>query len=241
MVTPPLWVESLWAIDWLTLHLSPVYYGLGVPAGDGGAVITVPGFMCSDAMMLEMHEWLRRIGYRPFLSGIGFNADCPGILAERLATTVRYAARQTGRPVRIVGHSLGGIIARKVAVEQPEDVSQIVYLGTPLQAVRAHPQIMATGQVLVATAMAVRGRECLCFTEECECGFTETAAQALPKSVRHAAIYTQADGVVDWHDATEDHPRLNHEVGGTHLGLPYNWRAYRALGHIFQDRRKTTP
>lgn len=238
METPPLWVESLWAIDWVSLRLSPVYYGFGVPAGDGGAVITVPGFMCSDAMMLEMHGWLRRVGYQPYLSGIGINADCPGILSERLATTVRYAARETGRPVRIVGHSLGGIIARGVAANQPEDVSQIVYLGTPLQTVRAHPQIMATGSVLMASAMYVRGRKCHCFTPDCSCGFTEAAARDLPRSIKHAAIYTRADGVVDWHDATEDHPRRNHEVGGTHLGLPYNWRAYRALGHIFHDRRR---
>jgi len=236
---PPLWLESFWAMDWLSLRLSPVFYGRGVPRGDGGAVVTVPGFMCPDLYMLEMHRWLRRIGYTPYVSGIGLNADCPGILAERLAETVRHAARHTGRPVRIVGHSLGGIIARRVAVDMPEDISQLIYLGTPLQAVHAHPQIVATGTMLVSAAgLFIRGRECHCFTLDCRCGFTEAAAEPLPKSVRHAAIFTKLDGVVDWHDSQENHPRLNHEVGGTHTGLPYNPRAYKVLGHILQDRRK---
>ncbi len=238
MPVPPLWVESLWALDWLALRLSPVYYGWGVPRGDGEAVITVPGLMCPDAFMLEMHGWLRRVGYTPYFSGIVVNADCPGKLAERLDKTVRQAARDTGRPVRIIGHSLGGIIARRVAIDQPENVSQLIYLGTPLQTVQAHPQVLATGALLLAAGMFLSGRECHCFTLDCRCGFTVAAAQELPASVRHAAIFTKSDGVVDWHNASEARPRLNHEVGGTHVGLPYNPRAYRALGHILQDRRK---
>lgn len=237
---PPLWVEALWAIDWLTLRLSPVFYGRGVPRGNGEAVITVPGLMCPDAFMIEMHGWLRRIGYTPYFSGIVINADCPGRLAERLDETVRKAARETGRPVRLVGHSLGGIIARRVAVDQPENVSQMIYLGTPLQAVHAHPQVLAAGALMVAAGMALLGRECRCFTLDCRCGFTGAASLELPASVRHASIFTKSDGVVDWHHAAEDRERLNHEVGGTHIGLPYNPRAYRALGHILQDRRKAS-
>jgi pimeloyl-ACP methyl ester carboxylesterase len=235
---PPLWRESLWAVDWFALHFSPVYYGRGVPAGDGSAVVTVPGFMCSDVFMFELNGWLRRIGYRPYSSGVGVNADCPGELAERLADTVARAVKETGRQVRIVGHSLGGILGRRVAIERPEHVSQLVYLGTPLKAVHAHPGILAAGTMLYAAGSLVKGRDCHCFTAQCECGFTRRAAEPLPTEVRHAAIYTRYDGVVDWHDATEQHPRLNHEVGGTHVGLPYNPRAYKVLAHILQDRRR---
>ena len=34
-----LWKEALFAADLLLLHSSPVYYGLGVPYGDGSAVV----------------------------------------------------------------------------------------------------------------------------------------------------------------------------------------------------------
>lgn len=234
----PLWLESLWAVDWLSLRLSSVYRGKGLPKGDGSAVVTVPGFMCPDTFMLEMNQWLRRIGYKPYLSGIGFNGNCPGVLAERLSATVRHAARETGRPVRIIGHSLGGILGKRVAIQEPELVSQLIFLGTPLQAIHAHPQILAAGTVLIAAGSLVRGHECRCFTPECECGFTYDIDAPVPKAVRHASVFTKNDGVVDWHDAQENHPRLNHEVGGTHIGLPYNARAYKAIAHILQDRRR---
>ncbi|HUF54289.1 MAG TPA: hypothetical protein VMR52_11020 [Dehalococcoidia bacterium] len=234
----PLWLESMWTMDWLSLRLSPVYRGEGLPNGDGSAVITVPGFMCHDALMLEMNGWLRRLGYRPYLSGIGINANCPDVLAERLEATVRRAYGETGKPVRIIGHSLGGMIGKRVAIQQPQMVSQLIFLGTPLQAIHAHPQILAAGTLMMAMRSLVQGRECRCFTPQCECGFTEDMDAQVPKNVRHAAIFTRHDGVVDWHDAQETHPRLNHEVGGTHLGLPYNARAYYAIAHILQDRRR---
>src|SRR5947208_4497284 len=80
---PPIWKESLWPIDWMALRLSPVYYGLGVSPGDGTAVVLVPGFMGTDAYLYELYLWLGRIGYRPYMSGIGLNAECPARLTQR--------------------------------------------------------------------------------------------------------------------------------------------------------------
>jgi hypothetical protein len=76
-----------------------------------------------------------------------------------------------------------------------------------------------------------------CLTSGCACDLLEDARRPLSENVRHAAIYTREDGVVDWHDSRENDPRRNHEVGGTHIGLVYNPRAYRALGEILADRR----
>ena len=59
----PLWREALFGVDWLSLRLSPVYYGVGVPHGDGSPVIVIPGFLGSDTYLFEMYYWLRRIGY----------------------------------------------------------------------------------------------------------------------------------------------------------------------------------
>ena len=38
-----IWKEALFGADILLLHASPVFYGLGVPHGDGAAVIVIPG------------------------------------------------------------------------------------------------------------------------------------------------------------------------------------------------------
>jgi pimeloyl-ACP methyl ester carboxylesterase len=229
---PPLWKESLWVLDWLRLRFSPVYYGVGVPRGDGSAVVLVPGFLGSDAYLYELYLWLARVGYRPYMSRIGVNADCPGRVAGRLMRTVERAYAETGRPVRIVGHSLGGLIGRRVSLRRPDLVSQLVYLGSPIRTMHAHPVVVAVATVLHAALTVITSRDADCLTERCRCGFAHDIEERLPPTVRHDAIYTRDDGVVDWHDARERSPRLNHEAGGTHIGLVYNARAYAILADL---------
>jgi pimeloyl-ACP methyl ester carboxylesterase len=233
--TLPMWQESMWVMEWFSLRTSSIYRGAGVRPGNGDPVVVVPGFMCTDHVLYEMYGWLRRIGYEPHLSGIGLNVNCPRTSAERLERTVARVHRKTGRRVRIVGHSLGGLIGRHVALERPDLVSQVVYMGSPIQMVRAHPMVVAAAVALVGTRSIISGDHCL--RAGCECDFTADARRPLPSSVQHAAIYTRGDGVVDWHDAREKDPRRNHEVGGTHVGLVFNPRAYRVLGDILAERR----
>ena len=236
---PPLWQESLWVLDWLALRLSPVYRGIGVPRGDGSAVVLVPGFMGTDLYLTELYFWLRRMGYRPYMSAIGMNAQCPGRLAKRLLRTMEQASGETGRPVRVVGHSLGGIIGRSACQQRPDLASQLIYVGSPVRGVHANQAIQATVSLV---RVAVRGgSRDDCLTESCRCGFGRSAATPLPPSVTHAAIYTRVDAVVDWRDSQERDSRLNHEVGGTHVGLVYNPRAYRVLAHLLAGPGLSTP
>ena len=87
----PIWRELFAGLDFLALKTSPVYYGFGVPRGDKSAVILVPGFMGTDHYLYEMNFWLKRIGYNPYMSKIGWNAECLNVLTERLAETVAKA------------------------------------------------------------------------------------------------------------------------------------------------------
>jgi pimeloyl-ACP methyl ester carboxylesterase len=228
---PPLWKEAAWPAEWLSLHASPTYYGVGVPRGDGSPVVVIPGFMSSDAIMYELYAWLGRIGYRPYLSGISLNASCPGATSRRLVGVVERACDETGERVKLVGHSLGGLLGRRVTLTRPDLVSQLVYLGSPIQAVHAHPMVTAVAGAMVALRALMRSGD-RCLTSACGCGLTRDTRRPLPAGVDHAAIYTREDGVVDWHDARERDPRRNYEVGGTHVGLVYNPRAYRVLGEL---------
>ena len=111
-----IWTEALFGAEVLLLHASPVYYGFGVPRGDGSAVVIIPGFLGTDLYLTELHGWLARIGYRPYFSGIGVNAECPNLLIQRnLNHTLETALADTGRKIHLIGHSLGGVIARSVA------------------------------------------------------------------------------------------------------------------------------
>jgi len=232
---PPIWEEGLWPIDWMALRMSPTYYGLGVPRGDGSPVVLVPGFMGTDVYLYELYLWLGRIGYRPYMSGIGVNAECAGHLTQRLQHTVTRARLETGKPVRIVGHSLGGMIARNLCQQRPDLVHQLIHLGSPLQAVHAHPALVATASMMLAAMSMLTAHNGDCLTSRCQCGFQRNILKPLPEDVHHGAVYTRADGVVDWHDAQEPDARLNHEVGGTHIGLVYNPRAYRVLARLLAD------
>ena len=204
---PPMWHESLWPVDWMTLRMAPVYYGMGVPRGDGSPVILVPGFLGTDAYLYELYLWLQRVGYRPYMSKIGINAECPGTLTKKLIKTVERISAETGQRTRIVGHSLGGVIGRRASLLRPDLVSQLVYLGSPLQSVHVHPAVSAAVVMLHTALSLVSSRHDNCLTAKCPCGFVNDVGKRLPSSVSHAAIYTRSDGVVDWHDAQETQTR----------------------------------
>ena len=70
----PIGLELLAGVEMLYLRMLPVYWGFGVPRGDGSAVVVIPGFMLTDLYLTEFRIWLRRIGYQPYSSGIGVNA-----------------------------------------------------------------------------------------------------------------------------------------------------------------------
>jgi pimeloyl-ACP methyl ester carboxylesterase len=218
-------------VEWLSLRTSAVYQGWGVPRGDGSAVLVVPGFMSGDAVMYELFSWLGRIGYRPYLSEIGFNASCPGRTGAKLVRIAERAHAETGGKVKVIGHSLGGLLGRHVALRRPDLVSQVVYMGSPIRAVNAHPAIVATAGALVGLrALVNRARRCM--TSECGCGLNTDSDVPMPSSVQHSAIYTRFDGVVDWHDAMEKDRQRNFEVGGSHVGLVFNPRAYKVLAEL---------
>ncbi|HEX8926000.1 MAG TPA: hypothetical protein VF786_09425, partial [Terriglobales bacterium] len=112
------WHESLYAVDFMMLHTAPVYYGAGVPRGDGSPVIMIPGFMHSDFYLVVMYAWLKRLGYRPYYSGIELNAECPDLLLKhKLNLVVDEALQETGKRIHLIGHSLGGVLARSLATQ----------------------------------------------------------------------------------------------------------------------------
>lgn len=227
----PIWVEALFPLDWLALHCSPVYYGFGVPRGNGEAVVLVPGFLGDDRYLTEMHLWLRRIGYRPYFSGIGRNVDCPDLLTTRLVMTIRQAYADTKRPVSIVGHSLGGMLARAAAHREPTMVHQVITMGSPFRSVRAHPLILSAANFVRANIVRERKHRkevsSSCFTPECRCEFVTTLLdESAPAEFQHNAIYSKVDGVVDWRSCMEDDDELNREVTATHIGMAFNPDVY---------------
>jgi hypothetical protein len=83
--------------------VDPVASGLGVPRGDGRAVIAVPGFLAPDDSLVLLRRWLRLVGNRPHTAGFVFSVDCADRAVERverLAEALHHdrAARRDRRP-----------------------------------------------------------------------------------------------------------------------------------------------
>jgi pimeloyl-ACP methyl ester carboxylesterase len=223
-------------VDWLALRVSPVYYGLGVPRGNGAPVVVIPGFLGSDNYLSELYYWLRRINYTPYYSRIGRNAECPDILLDRLFETMDRAYEENGRKLHLIGHSLGGLLARAAATMRPEQVEQVICLAAPFRDIRVHPMILAAAGFVrqrIQTQRRIDGparRDC--YTGSCTCDFANSARIDPPPSVKRAAIYTTTDGVVDWRSCIEEDEKLNTRVPGTHAGLAFNPQAFRQIAHL---------
>lgn len=211
------------------LRISPVFWGYAVPPGDGSAVVVIPGFLGTDFYLTQFRNWLKRIGYTPYFSGIGMNADCPNLLIGRkLNEVIDTAYKTTGRKVHLIGHSLGGSIACAVAAQIPNRIASVITLAAPINGVSAHAAVLKTAQLVREQILERHGSGVLpaCYTARCTCNFVESLNGRFPKSVRQTAIYTKTDGILDWHSCMTGDPSVDFEVSATHIGLVFSPLVY---------------
>ena len=227
-----LWTEALIGAEILMLHATPIYYGLGVPHGDGSGVIVIPGFLGTDLYLMELHAWLGRIGYRPYFSGIGLNAECPNLLIQRrLSQTIEKAVSETDRKVHLIGHSLGGVIARSVAAQRPNEIGSVITLASPIRGTVANRTVLHAAEAVRLKILQEHGRGVLpdCYTGRCTCSFLDSLRRKVPPAMLETAIYTRHDGIVDWRYCRTMDPKIDVEVPGTHIGMAFNAAAYAVV------------
>ncbi len=224
-----LWTEALFGAEVLLLHAMPVYYGFGVPRGDDSGVVIIPGFLGTDLYLTELHGWLGRIGYRPYFSGIGINADCPNLLIQRhVSETIERALDETGRKIHLIGHSLGGVIARSIAGGRPKDVASVITLASPIRGTVANRSVIHAAEAVRLRILQEHGDGVLprCYTGRCTCNFIDSLRRKVPDSMLQTAIYTRHDGIVDWRYCMTRKDGSDFEVPGTHIGMAFNPSAY---------------
>ncbi|HTR25402.1 MAG TPA: alpha/beta fold hydrolase [Terriglobales bacterium] len=227
-----LWTEALIGAEILMLHASPVYYGMGVARGDESGVILIPGFLGSDLYLMELNAWLRRIGYRPYFSGMGVNAECPNLLIQRrLNQTIDTALRETRRKVHLIGHSLGGVIARSIAGQRPNDVASVITLASPIRGTVVNRAVLRAAEAVRLRILREHGDGVLpsCYTGRCTCDFLNSLRRRVPDAMEETAIYTRHDGIVDWRYCMTMDPEVDVEVCGTHIGMAFNPSVYAVV------------
>ena len=179
------------------------------PRGTGERVLVLPGFATGDASTGVMRFVLKQLGYDARGWGLGLNHGDVSALLPRVRARIETSAAETGRKVRLVGWSLGGVLAREVARDHPDLIDRVVTLGTPIVGGPKYTATAATwrrrGIDLDAIEAAVAERE------------------RTPIRVPITAIYSRRDGVVAWRaciDATN--PDVSHhEVASSHTGLGF--------------------
>lgn len=231
----PIWREAKLLPEWLQLKTAPVFYGRGIPRGNGAAVVTIPGFLCSDLYTNCLTKWLQRIGYHAYPSGLKRNNDCIEKLLHRVLTTVENGAVETGGKVHLIGHSLGGVLARIAATQRPELVASVITLAAPFRGIRAHSYILWLGSRVRQRIQAADVPHC--FTGFCDCPSVLALQTAWPDSVPNCAIYTKADGIVDWRMCVNEDDASNFEVSGTHVGLVFNAEVYRLIAQKLSEAK----
>jgi pimeloyl-ACP methyl ester carboxylesterase len=200
-----------------------------LPKGNGHAVLVLPGLGANDYTTQPLRSFLQGLGYdaHPWKQGFNFGPR-QGVLA-RVVEQAQTLARESGRPISLVGWSLGGIYAREVAKEMPDLVHCVVTLGTPFA---GHPRAtnawrfyeMVSGQRTHDPALLSQIKA--------------------PPPVPTTSIYSKTDGIVAWQCSINDPAPLteNIEVQASHVGMGLNPLAlFVVADRLAQDPKNWRP
>ena len=187
-----------------------------LPRGDGHPVLVFPGMGANDATTVPLRRFLRKLGYVTSAWGQGLNfGPRPGVL-ERAADDLRALADKHGRPVSLVGWSLGGIYARELAKRHPGQVRSVITLGTPFT---GHPKSTNAWRIYEALTGSKVGD-----------GDGMAPIRGEPP-VPTTSIYSRSDGIVSWRCSLNAPSPIaeNIEVPSSHVGLGMNPLALYAV------------
>jgi triacylglycerol lipase len=229
--------ETRWQLELCRLLVDPVLRGDDVPHGDGRPVLLMPGFGGGDQTLLVLAAWLRLVGYRARTCGFVANVGCSDRAVDRVERQLVKVHRQHGRRVALIGHSRGGHYARALGHRHPELVSHAISVGAGLRemlAISYPTQVVAAGarKVVVRSGHARSSR---CLTNACDCAFARDFEGHFPiDRVRLTSIYSKGDGVVRWQAALVSYADCV-EVTGSHVGLVFNRKTYRAIASALAE------
>ncbi|MGB5832908.1 MAG: alpha/beta hydrolase [Thiohalocapsa sp.] len=177
-----------------------------LPKGDGHSVLVLPLMFGNDFSTLPLRTFLSGRGYAASAWDLGVNFGPRSGVFDACVERLSELRRAQDRPVSLIGWSLGGLFARALALQSPDDVRLVITLGTPI-----------TGEPSPAEFWRMYER----FTGD-PMGLPPHLAgldRQLP--VPATSIYSRTDGIVPWQSSIEPERSLTEsiEVESSHLGL----------------------
>lgn len=204
-------------------------------------VLLIPGFMAGDASLVTLRGWLRRRGHRVSMSGILANVDCAERVVGKLQLQLQALADKSAKPVFLIGQSRGGALARSLAVRNPEIVSGLVMLGSPV----CDPLAVSSSVLRTVRLMAALGDlgfpgvfSSKCRDGDCCASFREDMSARLPPGIAAIAVHSRSDGIVDWRSCLDPHAESVH-VDSSHCGMSVHVEVYRLLERALDASKET--
>jgi triacylglycerol lipase len=194
------------------------------PVRVGEPVLLVPGFLAGDSSLGWMSRTLRHEGFRTYRADIRANVGCTVSAAAQLEERLEEISQRRGSRVRIVGHSLGGMLARGVAARRPDLVAGIVTMGSPMLAPGAHHVSLARSVDLLVRLNRAGMRGLMaedCVAGRCAQESFDQARAPLPEGMDFTAIFSRRDGIVDWRACVDPAARPV-EVRSSHVGMAFD-------------------
>jgi pimeloyl-ACP methyl ester carboxylesterase len=177
-----------------------------LPKGDGHPVLVLPLMFGNDLSTLGLRGFLKARGYAASAWDLGVNLGPRSGVFDACLERLRALRARHGRPVSLIGWSLGGLFARALALEAPDDVRLVISLGTPISADPAPSQVWRLYEQITGDPMGLP---------------SHLADLAQPLPVPSTSIFSRSDGIVPWQDSIQPAaPQAESiEVESSHLGL----------------------
>lgn len=200
---------------------------LDVPQGNGNPVLCIPGFITPDASMKDLRVYLEQIGYNAYGWNNGFNWGPQSVPLVNVMERVRdISERNDGKPVDIIGQSLGGTYALGLASSLKDTglVGRVITLGSPI-----NERLIADGDDGINPIASV-GFDMMNDKEHPDVThFMETMADVIESGLPDTpvtSIYSLFDGVVnaELSQFEGDHP-LKENIGvyfSSHTGMGFD-------------------
>jgi pimeloyl-ACP methyl ester carboxylesterase len=184
-----------------------------LPPGEGHVVLIIPAFLTTDASTRPLRLFLTRCGYRVFGWELGVNWGPTARIYAGLRRRLQACRAREGGPVSLIGISLGGLLARDVAYDCPQDIRHVITMVSPFR---------------LPTACTIEPLIQIC--ARFYCSEVEPLRLLRPLPVPSTAIYTRGDGLVAWETCrTEDASCTSIEVEGAHSTICRNPEALRLV------------
>ncbi|MCX7283309.1 MAG: alpha/beta hydrolase [Novosphingobium sp.] len=191
------------------------------PKGDRGPVLVIPGFATTDRSTFVLRRYLSWLGYDVHGWGLGRNlgAKTIGLHNERLIARLGEVHRRSRRKVRLIGWSMGGIMARMISREMPQAVLQIVCLGAPFSGDPFANNVWKIYERLSGHSLSHPIAQ------------QQIARSKFAPPVPSTSLYSRSDGVVSWRSCLEPPApgTANIQVQSAHCGFGFDPRVLRTV------------